>query len=201
MTRLTPERRRELGTHAMLDAAEVVFAKRGFGGASMDEIAREAGFSRAAIYTRFSSKEELLGAVLDRHVEREAEAYAAMGVPSTPLEGAFEAAAIFIERSTLDEVPLSLELRLHALRNPELRKRIVEVDRDVTRGMAQIIEQKVKETGHHLDIPAEDLADIGRAAVAGLMQSAALEELTAERFDRLIKTLFVMLTSPFGGER
>jgi hypothetical protein len=32
------------------------------------------------------------------------------------------------------------------------------------------------------------------------MQSAALEELTAERFDRLIETLFVLLTSPYVGE-
>jgi AcrR family transcriptional regulator len=200
MARLTPERRRELGTNAMLDAAETIFAKRGFGGASMDEIATEAGFSRAAIYTRFGSKEELLGAVLDRHVEREAEAFAAMGVPSTPLEGAFEAAAIFLERTTLESVPLNLELRLNALRNPNLRRRIAEVDRSVTERMAQLIEQNMKETSRHRDIPAEDLADIGRAAVTGLMQSAALEELTAERFDRLIETLFVLLTSPYVGE-
>jgi AcrR family transcriptional regulator len=197
---MTPDRRRELGTNAMLDAAETVFAKRGFGGASMDEIATEAGFSRAAIYTRFRSKEELLSTVLDRHVEREAEAFAAMGVPSTPLEGAFEAAAIFRDRTTLDSVPLNLELRLNALRNPDLRRRIAEVDRSVTKRMAQLIEQNMRGKGRHPDIPAEDLADIGRAAVAGLMQSAALEELTAERFERLIETLFVLLTSPYVGE-
>ena len=76
--RLTPERRRELARDAMIDAAETVFAKNGFGGASMEEIAAEAGFSRAALYTRFGSKEDLLGAVLDRHSERAAEAFAAM---------------------------------------------------------------------------------------------------------------------------
>ena len=122
MVRLTPEHRRQLAREAMLDAAETVFAKKGFGGAAMDEIATEAGFSRAAVYARFSNKEELLGAVLDRHSAREAEAFRAMAVPATPLEGALDAAEIFRQRMTLDTVPLDLELRLNALRNPKLRQ-------------------------------------------------------------------------------
>lgn len=199
--RLTPERRRELTRKAMLDAAETIFAKKGFGGASMEEIAAEAGFSRAALYTRFGSKEDLLGAVLDRHSERAAEAFSAMGVPSTPLEGAFEAADIFLQRTTLDMVPLDLELRLNALRNPNLRRRVVEADRSLAEKMAQLIEHNMKGARHHLDIPAEDLADIGNAAVAGLMQLAALDEVTAERFERLVETLFVLLTAPYSNTK
>jgi hypothetical protein len=94
-------------------------------------------------------------------------------------------------------VPLDLELRLNALRNPELRQRVVEADRSLAEKMAQLIEHNMKGARHHLDIPAEDLADIGRAAVAGLMQYAALDEVNADRFERLVESLFVLLTGPY----
>ena len=60
---LTPERRRELTKTALVEAAADVFAKRGFEGASLEEIAEAAGFSRGAIYSNFGSKEDLMLAV------------------------------------------------------------------------------------------------------------------------------------------
>jgi AcrR family transcriptional regulator len=197
MTRLTPERRRELANEAMLDAAETVFAKKGFGAASMEEIAEEAGFSRAALYARFGSKEDLLGAVLDRHGTRAAERFAAMATPSSPIAGALEAAEIFWHTTTLDRVPLDLELRLNALRNPKLRQRVVEVDRSQAAKMTELIEHNMKGTKRRLNIPAEDLADIGLAAVSGLMQYAALDEISSDRFRKLVEELFVLLTGPY----
>ena len=47
--RWTPERRRELTRTALIEAAAQVFARRGFYGASLDEIAETAGFTRGAI--------------------------------------------------------------------------------------------------------------------------------------------------------
>jgi AcrR family transcriptional regulator len=197
VARLTPERRRQLASEAMLDAAESLFAKKGFGAASMEEIAEESGFSRAALYARFGSKEDLLGAVLDRHSERSAVRFEAMAVPTTPIAGALEAAEIFRQSVTLELVPLDLELRLNALRNPKLRDRIAAVDRSQTEKMSQLIEHNMKGTQRHLDIPAEDLADIGLAAVSGLMQRAALGETSPERLRRLVESLFVLLTGPY----
>src|SRR5919197_4909016 len=66
----TPERRRQLTRDALLDAAAVVFARRGFHGASLEEIADTAGFTRGAIYKNFADKEDLLLAVWDRVNER-----------------------------------------------------------------------------------------------------------------------------------
>jgi AcrR family transcriptional regulator len=197
MARLTPEHRRQLANEAMLDAAETVFAKKGFGAASMEEIAVESGFSRAALYARFGSKEDLLGAVLDRHSARTAKQFAAMAIPTTPIAGALEAAEIFKQTVTLEMVPLDLELRLNALRNPKLRKRVAAIDRSQTETMTQLIEHNMKGAQRLLDIPAEDLADIGLAAVAGLMQRAALAETSPVRLRRLVESLFVLLTGPY----
>ncbi|MCJ1688368.1 TetR/AcrR family transcriptional regulator [Rathayibacter sp. VKM Ac-2927] len=55
------ERRRQI-----LDAAFRVFGRRGYGTASLREIAEEVGVTSAGILRHFGSKEELLLAVLDR---------------------------------------------------------------------------------------------------------------------------------------
>jgi AcrR family transcriptional regulator len=54
----------------MLDAAEAVFGRRGFHGASMDEIARRSGITKALLYQYFGSKEGLCEATVDRGVAR-----------------------------------------------------------------------------------------------------------------------------------
>ena len=48
--RWTQERRRQHTRELLLDAAEEVFARRGFEGASLEEIAEAAGYTRGAIY-------------------------------------------------------------------------------------------------------------------------------------------------------
>lgn len=54
------ERKRE----AILEAAENVFLRDGFGAAGMDEIAREAGVSKQTIYAHFGTKHELFAAIV-----------------------------------------------------------------------------------------------------------------------------------------
>ena len=56
---LTPERRRERTRQHLIDAAVVVFGQRGFHGASLDEVAATAGFTKGAVYSNFKSKDDL----------------------------------------------------------------------------------------------------------------------------------------------
>jgi AcrR family transcriptional regulator len=62
-----PERSRE----AILDAAEQLFAMKGYEGTSLQEIGQHAGVSRGTPNYFFGSKEQLYGAVLDRVFEAE----------------------------------------------------------------------------------------------------------------------------------
>ena len=55
----TPERRMERTRSALIASARHVFATRRFEGASLDEIADEAGYTRGAIYRHFANKEDL----------------------------------------------------------------------------------------------------------------------------------------------
>jgi AcrR family transcriptional regulator len=63
--RLSAEDRRA----AILDAALEVFSRRGYNGASIDEIANAAGISKALIYEHFPSKRDLHVSLLERHTQ------------------------------------------------------------------------------------------------------------------------------------
>ena len=61
--RLTAEERRT----GILDAALAVFSESGYHSASIDDIAREAGVSKALIYEHFASKQELYADLIARN--------------------------------------------------------------------------------------------------------------------------------------
>jgi AcrR family transcriptional regulator len=63
--RLTGAERRA----AILDAAMEVFARRGYHGSSIDEIAKAAGISKALIYEHFPSKKDLHTSLLEHQVD------------------------------------------------------------------------------------------------------------------------------------
>ena len=52
-------RRKEENRRFILDAAEAVFAKKGYNHSSMDHIAAQAGFSKATLYKYFSGKKAI----------------------------------------------------------------------------------------------------------------------------------------------
>ena len=63
---VTPEETRE----RLLDAAARVFELKGYEGATISQIAREAGLTSGAIYAHYASKAELLADALRAHSER-----------------------------------------------------------------------------------------------------------------------------------
>ncbi len=63
---------RKAATRArLLEAAARVYAQRGFAGATLDEVAADAGFTKGAVYAHFGSKEKLLLALLQEHLTRQ----------------------------------------------------------------------------------------------------------------------------------
>lgn len=55
----------------IINAAEDVFTKKGFGEARMEDIAEETGLSKGTLYLYFKSKDDLIIAILDRMFQRE----------------------------------------------------------------------------------------------------------------------------------
>src|SRR5262249_51184370 len=68
---LTPERRRAMTRQHLLEAAAIVFARDGFHGATLDDVASTAGFTKGAVYSNFKNKEDLFLELLDDRVTRQ----------------------------------------------------------------------------------------------------------------------------------
>jgi len=78
---------------SILAAAQRTFLTNGFGAASMDAIAREAGASKATVYAYFASKEELFGAVVARESERYAAEFSSLALDPGDVAASLQAIA------------------------------------------------------------------------------------------------------------
>jgi AcrR family transcriptional regulator len=193
LEKLTPERRRELTRNALVDAAAEVFARRGFQAASLDEIAEAAGFTRGAIYSNFGGKDDLMLAVVEQHSQSLIGAFSsAMDTEAAPDQRAAVAAALWkdIVRRDRNLVALWLEFRLYALRNPQFRRRLAEVERQQVAEIVRMIEREVEDLGITMKMPAEDMAEIMNAWSIGLSELAAVDLENASRYDELTQRFF-----------
>jgi AcrR family transcriptional regulator len=63
---------RKAATRArLLEAAARVYARRGFAGATLDDVAEEAGLTKGALYGHFGSKNNLLVALMEEYLAAE----------------------------------------------------------------------------------------------------------------------------------
>ena len=83
----------------LIDVARIIFAKRGYQAASLEEIAARAKVSRPVLYEHFGGKEGLYAVVIDREMEylvrRIAEAIST-GTPRERMEGAALAFLVYV---------------------------------------------------------------------------------------------------------
>ena len=82
--RLTRAQQQALTRERLLAAAERVLARHGYGGASIDLITAEAGYSKGAIYSNFESKEAVFLELSRVYMERDtAELGRIVSIPRT----------------------------------------------------------------------------------------------------------------------
>lgn len=118
---------RKAATRArLLDAAARVYADRGFAGATLDDVAREAGLTKGAVYGQFGSKDNLLVALMEERVAAEiAEQIALSDRDETTWKRPLAGSDRFM--AELDEAPdtfrLLVEFWLAANRDEQLRAR------------------------------------------------------------------------------
>jgi AcrR family transcriptional regulator len=194
--RLTPERRRELTRTALVEAAAEVFARRGFDGASLEEIAEAAGFTRGAIYSNFGNKEDLLLAVVDRYNQTLFDAFSdRLDEAQTIEEKTVSGATLW--RDLIHRDPnlsaLNLEFRLRALRDETFRERLLTLQKEHVHRIAQLIQRGTEGIGIKLTIAPQDLAEILNAATVGLSELAGIDREHAARYDQLVEMFFRLI--------
>jgi AcrR family transcriptional regulator len=168
---LTRRQKQERTRQRLLDAATRVFARRGYQQATLDEIAKEAGFTIGAVYSNFAGKEQLFLALADREVEQRVTEIRALGDAAERGEqpGA-EAADQF--REFLERAPdwplLFYEFWSFGVRNPMTRQEFAKRRQAVRDALAETLERIAGQLGFRLRFPAPALATAISATLNGL---------------------------------
>ena len=171
--RWTRERRVEHTRNLLLDAAEKLFAERGLGGASLEDIADAAGYTRGAIYAHFGSKEELFLAVIERHRQRFLDGFADV-ISSFQQLGDLDLDELSLRWRELmsgdaeQAAALGHEFTLFLVRHPEARERVAAQRLETVRWLADYITEGSKRLGGTLTIPATTLARVILATNEGV---------------------------------
>lgn len=148
----------------LMEAAFRVFADKGYGHVTIEDVCEAAGYTRGAFYSQFESLEELFFLLYDQWASRTADQVrAAMeGTdPLTDLPGAVERIVdtLLFER---DWLLIKFDFLLYSARNPELAHRW-EVHRAQLRS---VIEERLIASGIEFHTSIESVADTARAIVA-----------------------------------
>jgi AcrR family transcriptional regulator len=118
--RVSREERRAQTREELLAAATRVFAAKGFHGASVDDVAADAGYTTGAVYSNFAGKEDLFLSAFEHQIARHArEVTEAVGERGT--QGAAEQWMAFLTASP-EMFLLFVEYWAWAVRNPEHRE-------------------------------------------------------------------------------
>jgi AcrR family transcriptional regulator len=179
--KLTPERRRQQTRDVLIAAATEVFARRGFEGAALEEIAETAGFTRGAIYKNFDDKEDLFFAVTDRLNERVIDAFRTIAPESARAHDWDIARLAELWRTSVDGefedlfFAIGKEYELYVLRNPDARPRAVAHRRRQRDLVASFIDEVAEQSGMTLRLPSATLAAIILAAADGLTYTARID--------------------------
>ena len=157
MSRVRTRPTRDDTREKLFEAAARVFEEQGIGGASIEAIAAAAGFTRGAFYSNFKSKDELIIAMLEDHVEQ------SIGRIRDLLEKHRNLADFIDALKTMDrnqQDPLGRSPLLHMemilfvaraeQRRPELAKRLRARRQMVT----EIVETTAKHSGRNFSDPA-----------------------------------------------
>ncbi len=176
-TRLSRANAQAQTRKSLIEAAAQVFAERGYGGATLEQIAAAAGFTIGAIYSNFSGKQELFLAVLEEHAGSRIDEFAAkIERAESDAAGLAEAAADTMRHLDEDATwfPLFIEFWSEATRDPLVRDRFAANQQQTRRRLERIIEDRAARTGRQPLLPTADLAIIIKAISNGI----ALEKLS-----------------------
>ncbi len=146
-----PEERK----NEILDAAERLFAIKGYSRATINDILHEVGIAKGTFYYHFQSKEEVMDAIVMRYIESGVEAAKAIAADTTLTahEKMFRIVASGGPETGGKERMIE---QLHQVDNAQMhQKSLVETIVRLVPVLTEIIEQGIKEGVFHTQYPRE----------------------------------------------
>ncbi len=183
---VTPEETRE----RLLDAAARVFELKGYEGATIAQIAREAGLTSGAIYAHYASKAELLADALRAHSERATASVLPPGSPTDVPDLLFRLASRLGTREH-EATALLVEALLTSRRDPELAQVLATALGERERHMAALIARGQDEGELVADVSAQAAARFALMLSLGsmLVRSLDMPETDGAEWTDLVRRL------------
>jgi AcrR family transcriptional regulator len=203
--RLTREQSKALTRERLLAAARAVFARRGFHGASVEEIAAEGGYSTGALYSNFSGKEDLFLAVMDREIDEHAreieEAVRERASVAERAQGGAEWWMAMIEREP-DVLLLFMEFWAYAARDEGVRRHVAASFARARTTLTRLIADGARDFELELELPAEQLAIAIDALADGIARQkmADPDAVPDDLMGRVLSLLLAGATRPASTE-
>lgn len=159
--RLSRADRQAQTRRGLIEVAREMFLADGYAATSLDKVAVRAGFSKGAVYSNFSGKEELCMAVLDSIHEVQIQGVVTAFTLDTDLEGRIEAFAAWAREGLGQPRWTALEVEFGAIarQSPYVATELAKRHRAIRDAIAQLVRQVTAEAGI-------DSVDPDRAAVA-----------------------------------
>jgi AcrR family transcriptional regulator len=199
--RMTREQSRANTRERLLAAARSVFARSGFHGASVEEIASEAGFSTGALYSNFEGKEDLFLVLMEIEIAEHArvlsEAVRARASVAERAAGGARQWMTTIEREP-ELLLLLMEFWAYGVRDPQVRGKVAERFAQMRRTLTELIVDGVRDFDLELTVPAEHLAIAIDALADGIARQklADPEAIPDDLMGRILGLLLAGATRP-----
>jgi AcrR family transcriptional regulator len=187
----------------LLDAAAVVFARSGFHGSTLDEVAKTAGFTKGAVYSNFTSKDDLFLALLDDRIDRQfaivtevLESGSHEQVEQAPrMRDLIRAGALFSDDTW---ETLFLEFVLYARRNPAAAEKLAARAEREREFVVQLMRDEYATVGATPKYPLRELAEISLALFGGLTMARLVDPraVTEATFDTVLDLLYDVMGVP-----
>lgn len=203
--RTSAVRRREVTRERMLDAAARVLATEGIQGASVEHICEQAGFTRGAFYSNFSSKDELLMALFEREKQAMVDRMQQAADP-TGLEGLDLHAVIgvmmdrFMVLQPLDRnwYLRHVEFELRGIRHDEVGRAFNAATHEIRLQVEAMIEAVLDRFGYRMSISRAHVATILMGAYEHALRDALVEnrDMDLGLLRETLPTLLLAVTEP-----
>lgn len=197
--------RRAQTRERLLAAARTVFAEQGVEGASVEEICEAAGFTRGAFYSNFSSRSDLVLALIQQGIEFQFAA-AESAIETMKAAGDLdpeELMAIALSALTVSRAALATEqqdvitdraLMLHAARDPQLRAAYLGFVNACNTQIAALVTDALEHAGLQLTVPLDAAVELLVATHTHLQTLRLFESQRAD--PRLLSTLLSAISRP-----
>ena len=155
----------------VLEAAERLFLANGFGATSLEDIAREAGFSKGAVYSNFAGKTDLFFAIVEaQFVDLSAQLRAAVTAEADPLAqlaavGTWYEQFLQVEAGWSRSLP---ELAAIAAQDDEARRRFTALIHSIEAAITDLLEDQQRALGVRFGLPPASVAALVVSLVVGL---------------------------------